>query len=97
MWKTVTFSIVSAAILTCVSASAADLPSDLLEKAIYTEETVGDLDKAIEIYEKIISQAKANRKFVAQAQNRVITLAPGTTLIATLQQALDFLRLKILG
>jgi tetratricopeptide (TPR) repeat protein len=71
MWKTVTFSIVSAAILTCVSASAADLPSDLLEKAIYTEETVGDLDKAIEIYEKIISQAKANRKFVAQAQLRL--------------------------
>jgi hypothetical protein len=29
MWKTVTFSIVGAAILTCVSASAADLPSDI--------------------------------------------------------------------
>ncbi len=71
MLKKVAFSIVSAAILTCVSASAADSPSDLLEKGIYTEETVGDLDKAIEIYEEIISQAEANRKFVSQAQLRL--------------------------
>jgi tetratricopeptide (TPR) repeat protein len=71
MLKKVAFSIVSAAILTCVSASAADSPSELLEKGIYTEETVGDLDKAIEIYEKIISQAEASRKFVAQAQLRL--------------------------
>ena len=71
MLKKVALSIVSAAILTCVSTSAADSPSDLLEKGIYTEETVGDLDKAIEIYAKIISQAEANRKFVAQAQLRL--------------------------
>lgn len=71
MLKTVAFSIVCAVILTCVSASGADSPSDLLEKGIYTEETVGDLDKAIEIYAKIISQAEANRKFVAQAQLRL--------------------------
>ena len=54
MLKKAAFSIVIAAILTSVSASAADSPSNLLEKGIYTEETVGDLDKAIEIYEKII-------------------------------------------
>jgi hypothetical protein len=71
MLKKGALSIVIAAILTSVSASAADSPSDLLERGIYTEETVGDLAKAIEIYQKIISQAEANRKFVAQAQFRL--------------------------
>jgi hypothetical protein len=69
MMKTV-LAIVTTVVLTCGAAPAADSPSDLLEKGIYTEETVGDLDKAIEIYEKIIAQAKVNRRFVAQAQLR---------------------------
>ncbi len=43
-------------------------PSQLLEKGIYTEETVGDLDKAIEIYQQAIDSAKANRTILAQAQ-----------------------------
>lgn len=71
MLKRIVLAIVTAAVMTCGSAPAADSPSDLLEKGIYTEETVGDLDKAIEIYEKIISQAEASRKFVAQAQLRL--------------------------
>ena len=32
------------------AASAAESPSALLEKAIYTEETVGDLDAAAKLY-----------------------------------------------
>ena len=43
----------------------------LLEKAIYTEETVGDLDAAIKLYRQIVSDAKANRKYAAQAQYRL--------------------------
>ncbi|MBN2477357.1 MAG: tetratricopeptide repeat protein [Pirellulales bacterium] len=71
MLKKVAFLVVGVATLACVAAAAAESPSDLLEKGIYTEETVGDLDKAIEIYQKIISQAEDNRAFVAQAQLRL--------------------------
>ena len=46
-------------------------PSQLLEKGIYTEETVGDLDKAIEIYQQAIDSAQANRTILAQAQLRL--------------------------
>lgn len=43
----------------------------LLEKGIYTEETVGDLDAAIRIYQDIVEQAKAGRPLAAQAQYRL--------------------------
>ena len=33
--------------------------SDLLEEGIFTEETVGDLDAAIKIYEQIVAQAQS--------------------------------------
>ncbi len=46
-------------------------PSQLLEKGIYTEETVGDLDKAIEIYQRTIDSAQTNRIILAQAQLRL--------------------------
>ncbi|PHR96098.1 MAG: hypothetical protein COA78_29140 [Blastopirellula sp.] len=71
MFKKLFSSVVLVTALLCHSVSAVDTPSNLLEKGIYTEETVGDLDKAIKIYEQIISQSKANRKFVAQAQLRL--------------------------
>ncbi len=70
MLKKVAFPVVAASILAIGFASAGESPSDMLEKGIYTEETVGDLDAAIKIYDKIIGEAKANRKFVAQAQFR---------------------------
>ena len=60
-----------AAMLVSVPLSAAESPSDLLEKGIYTEETVGNLDEAIKIYEEIISQDKVNRRYVAEAQLRL--------------------------
>ena len=44
---------------------------ELLEKAIFTEETLGDLDAAIEIYQEILSRAQAERSYVAQAQLRL--------------------------
>jgi tetratricopeptide (TPR) repeat protein len=49
----------------------AEPAAELLEKGLYTEETVGDLEAAIEIYEQIIADAQANRSFVAQAQLRL--------------------------
>ncbi len=51
--------------------ATAATPGELLEKAIYTEETVGDLDKAIELYEKVIAEGKAGEQAAAQAQYRL--------------------------
>jgi len=42
-------------------------PSALLEKGIYSEQTVGNLDEAIRIYKQIIDQEKTDRPYVAQA------------------------------
>ena len=50
--------LVAAALLAGV-AGGGESPSVLMEKAIYTEETVGDLDAAIKLYEKVVSEAKA--------------------------------------
>ena len=46
-------------------------PSELLEKAIYTEETVGNLDEAIKLYEQVIAEAQAGQEAAAQAQYRL--------------------------
>jgi len=45
--------------------------SELLEKGIYTEETVGDLDQAIQLYEKVIDEGKDSQNAAAQAQFRI--------------------------
>ena len=55
-----------------LTASAADV-SELLEKAIYTEETVGDLDKAIAAYEKVVAESKGSIDSAAQAKFRIGT------------------------
>jgi hypothetical protein len=44
---------------------------ELLEKAIYTEETVGNLDEAIELYRQVVSAAAEARHAAAQAQFRL--------------------------
>lgn len=46
-------------------------PADLLQKGIYTQETVGDLDGAIKIYRQIINSASQSRTYAAQAQYRL--------------------------
>ncbi len=71
MLKKIVFVAIAAAALATGSAAVAQTVSELLEKGIYTEETVGDLDAAIKIYEKIVGQDQANRQFVAQAQFRL--------------------------
>jgi hypothetical protein len=50
---------------------AADSPSVLLQKAIYAEETEGNVDAAIRIYEQIATEAATNRSVLAQAQYRL--------------------------
>lgn len=53
------------------SVSRAESATDLLEKGIYTEQTVGDLDAAIKIYGQIVAKSEANRAAVAQAYFRL--------------------------
>lgn len=52
-------------------AAQAASPSELLEKAIYTEETVGNLDEAIKLYEKVIAESKSAQSAGAQALYRL--------------------------
>src|SRR5439155_12746898 len=44
--------------------------TELLEKAIYTEETKGELKAAIQIYQEIVNDPAADRSLVVQAQLR---------------------------
>lgn len=50
---------------------AAESLSALLQKGIFAEETEGNLDAAIKIYEGIVKEAEANRSLAAQAQYRL--------------------------
>jgi len=45
--------------------------AELLQKGIYTQETVGDLDGAIKIYRQIINSVSQSRTYAAQAQYRL--------------------------
>ena len=75
--KTPTFTLRSAslALLALLSitrpAPAAESLSVLLQKAIYAEETEGNLDSAIKLYEQIATEGAANRALIAQAQYRL--------------------------
>ena len=64
--------LLSLAILTNAAPMArADSPSETLEKAIYSEETKGDLDGAMALYQQVIAQAKTSQALAAQAQYRL--------------------------
>jgi hypothetical protein len=58
-------------VLVGLSPARAESPSELLEKGIYTEQTVGDLDAAMAIYKKIVAQEKENRPAAAKALLRL--------------------------
>ena len=51
--------------------ATAATPNELLQKAIYTEETVGNLDEAMKLYEQVIAEGKAGQETAAQAQYRL--------------------------
>jgi tetratricopeptide (TPR) repeat protein len=59
------------AILVVTCLGAAQSVPELLEKGIYTQETVGNLDAAIEIYRQILSSAPVDRTYAAQVQYRL--------------------------
>lgn len=46
-------------------------PSELLEQGIYSEETKGDLDAAMRLYQQVVAEAKTGQAVAAQAQYRL--------------------------
>src|SRR3954471_13376834 len=50
-------------------------PSELLEKGVYSEETKGDLDAALQLYQQVISEAKGGQELAAQAQYRLFLVS----------------------
>ena len=71
MKRTLAIMLTLAVSLVLSSAARAESASVLLEKAIYTEETVGDVDAAIKLYQDIIDTAQADRRAVAEAHYRL--------------------------
>jgi hypothetical protein len=64
--------LLAASALSITTGYAQSVPlSDLLEKGIYAEETKGDLDGAIALYQQLIGDAKTNQRLAAQAQFRL--------------------------
>ncbi|MGB7325725.1 MAG: tetratricopeptide repeat protein [Rubripirellula sp.] len=53
------------------SPAPAATATEMLEKGIYTEETVGDLEAAIAVYEKVVGQGKDSINAAAEAQLRI--------------------------
>jgi Tol biopolymer transport system component len=59
------------AVWATTAAVGAESASVLLQKGIYTEETEGNLDAAIRIYQQITAEAATNRSVAMQAQYRL--------------------------
>ncbi|MFH1920031.1 MAG: tetratricopeptide repeat protein [Planctomycetota bacterium] len=57
--------------LAVTMAARAESVEERLHKGVYQEETVGDLEAAMKIYQEIVADAKANRPHVAQAKYRL--------------------------
>ena len=62
---------VTVALYPSAAPAAPASPSELLEKGIYSEETKGDLDSAIAIYQQLVAEANVNQSLAAQAQFRL--------------------------
>ena len=58
-------------LFTVAQATAAASPSELLEQGIYSEETKGDVDAALKLYQQVVTEAKAGQAVAAQAQYRL--------------------------
>jgi tetratricopeptide (TPR) repeat protein len=58
-------------LLSAAQDAPAASPSELLEKGVYSEETKGDLDAALQLYQQVISEAKGGQELAAQAQYRL--------------------------
>ena len=60
-----------ASLLATAATAAENSVSELLEKGIYSEESKGDLDAAMKLYEQVVSEAKGGQAVAAQAQYRL--------------------------
>jgi tetratricopeptide (TPR) repeat protein len=69
----ITSKFMAAAVLAAALAvpGSAQSASELLQKGIYTQETAGDLDGAIQIYRQIVASAPAQHEIAAEAQYRL--------------------------
>jgi len=67
--------------------------SDLLERGLFLEQTRGDLSGAIDAYERIIEQQRANRLFVARAYFRLgachLRLGQKSKAVAAFKKVID--------
>ena len=63
--------VLAAVVASADSVGAAESPSAMLEKAIFTEETVGDLDAAVKLYQETVAEAKKTEAVAAKAQYRL--------------------------
>ncbi|MEO8352466.1 MAG: tetratricopeptide repeat protein [Chthoniobacteraceae bacterium] len=68
---TITHLILAASIAFAVPCAQAASLSERLEKGIYAEETKGDLDAAIVIYEQLVKDGQKSRSLAAEAQYRL--------------------------
>ena len=46
--------------------------ADLLQKGIHAQETVGDLDGAIQIFRQVVASPNTNKQLAAQAQYQLV-------------------------
>lgn len=58
-------------VITAPAAIQAASPSELLEQGIYSEETKGDLDAAMQFYQQVVAEASTSHALAAQAQYRL--------------------------
>src|SRR5262245_46487349 len=55
-----------------VTSLPAQTPSDLLQKGIYTQDTVGDVDGALTIFRQVLTAPTSQRRYAAHAQARIV-------------------------
>lgn len=63
--------VIAVAAVLWATAATAQTHSEMLERAIFAEETAGDLDGAIRIYEKLLSAPAVPREIAARAQSHL--------------------------
>ncbi len=56
---------------TTAYAAATASPAELLEQGLYSEQTKGDVDAAMKLYQQVVTEGKAGQAVAAQAQYRL--------------------------
>jgi len=58
-------------LLATAQVAAGASPEELLEQGLYSEQTKGDVDAAMKLYQQVVAEAKAGQAVAAQAQYRL--------------------------